>query len=250
MRINFSALSNKSLFGKIVRLPLSLIPKGTIIPILQGRLKGCKWIVGSSIHGCFLGSYEYQETSIFEERVKKGDIVFDIGAHVGYYTLLSAVLVGDKGKVFAFEPVPRNLFYLYRHLKINHFSNVKIFEIAVSDLEGMETFVSDTFNQSQSHFSLQGNLVVKKNSLDELFSRKEIPEPDFIKIDVEGAEKLVILGAKSLLQSVHPDIVISFHSFQLKKECCDLLRQFNYELKDVDRDEAGILATVLATLKL
>lgn len=65
-----------------------------VVPVLQGSLRGRKWIVGSSNHGCWLGSYEWKKQRLFTRTVSSGDVVFDIGAHVGFYTLLASVLVG------------------------------------------------------------------------------------------------------------------------------------------------------------
>ena len=66
--------------------------------------------------------------------------VFDIGAHAGYYTLIASKLVGGSGHVVAFEPAPRNLRYLRRHLSLNHVSNVTVLEVAVSDRAGVGRF--------------------------------------------------------------------------------------------------------------
>ena len=136
MFINFSALSPDTLLGKMLRLPLKVVPPRMIIPILQGRLKGRFWIRGSSNDGCWLGSYERKKTRLFEKTVTGGSVVFDIGANVGYYTLLASLLVGPGGKVFSFEPVPRNLFYLRKHLAMNRLKNVTVFEEAASDTCG------------------------------------------------------------------------------------------------------------------
>ena len=151
MGLNLSGVSNKGFIGRILRLPLNLIPPKTIFPILQGRLKGKLWVTGSSTHGCWLGSYEYEERILFEKTINRGGVVFDIGAHVGFYTLLASVLVGSGGKVFSFEPVPRNLLYLREHLRINNISNVKVIEKAVSDSYGMVYFETSIFS-SMGHF--------------------------------------------------------------------------------------------------
>lgn len=63
--MDFSGISNQTLIGKALRYPLKLIPQQMRIPILQGQLKGKKWIVGSSQHGCWLGSYEYDKQLLF-----------------------------------------------------------------------------------------------------------------------------------------------------------------------------------------
>jgi len=165
--VNFSAISDKTLVGKLLRSPLDLIPRNTVVPILQGSLKGRKWIVGSSNHGCWLGSYEYDKRLAFERVVGDGGVVFDIGAHVGFYTLLASVLVGPSGKVIAFEPVPRNVRYLQAHLRINHVSNVELIEAAVSDRMGVASFDESPGN-STGHLACGGSLRVKTVALDQL----------------------------------------------------------------------------------
>lgn len=138
--MNFSGISGHTLLGKALRFPLSFIPGNLKVPILQGRLKGKKWIVGSGVHGYWLGSYEYEKRRLFEEVVKPGSIVFDVGAHVGFYTLLASVLVGIQRKVFAFEPLPSNLHFLRTHIEINCIMNVTIIEAAVSNFSGATMF--------------------------------------------------------------------------------------------------------------
>lgn len=114
--MNLSGISSASVVGKLLRLPLVLLPGNLQMPIMQGRLKGKKWIVGSSNHGCWLGSYEYRKRILFEKMVPHGSIVYDLGGHVGFYSLLASVLVGPTGHVFVFEPFPANLAYLRKHL--------------------------------------------------------------------------------------------------------------------------------------
>jgi FkbM family methyltransferase len=231
--VNFSGISNEMLLGKVLRACLRWIPPETRMPILQGKLKGKKWIAGSSNHGCWLGSYEYEKRRIFEKTVTEGSIVFDIGAHVGFYTLLASVLVGPRGKVFAFEPLPCNLRYLREHLRLNALSNVTVIEAAVSDCSGIASF-GEGPNSSMAHISSQGGLRVKTVSLDDLISRGEIPVPNTIKIDVEGAEMLVLTGATSLLASAHPTLFLATHKDDLHQESCQLLRSLGYELQVID----------------
>ena len=127
--INLSGLSSRTLLGKLLRLPLRLIPPNSKVPILQGRLRGKWWIAGGGVASYWLGSYEFYKQRLFERLVTPGNVVFDIGAHVGFYMLLSSALVGTAGEVFAFEPVPRNLHYLYEHLRLNHVTNVTVADL-------------------------------------------------------------------------------------------------------------------------
>ena len=77
------------LWAKVIRLPLRTVPPGTVVPILTGRLRGRKWIVGSGDHSCWIGSYELEKQRAFAQVVHPGETVFDLGANVGFYTLLA-----------------------------------------------------------------------------------------------------------------------------------------------------------------
>src|SRR5947208_793716 len=99
----------RRLLAKLVRLPLRLIPSQSIVRIRSGDLRGWRWIVGSSTNGCWLGTYESHMQRLFREHIGPGSTVFDIGANVGFFTLLASKLAGEAGRVYAFEPLPRNL---------------------------------------------------------------------------------------------------------------------------------------------
>jgi FkbM family methyltransferase len=230
--VNFSGVAEKALAGKLLRLPLRFIPPHAVVPVLQGKLKGQKWIVGSSNHGCWLGSYEWDKRVVFEQVVGDGGVVFDIGAHVGFYTLLASVLVGPSGKVIAFEPVPRNVRYLQAHLRLNRISNVELIEAAVSDRKGVACF-DESLASSTGHLAPGGSLRVKTVALDQLVSAGEVPAPTCIKIDVEGGEALVLQGGKSVLSGLHPRIFLATHGSEVHRECCRLLRSLGYELKPI-----------------
>src|SRR5438128_664952 len=109
--MNLSRLSNNGLLGKALRLPLRLIPSQARMRVLQGGLKGKTWIAGSCTHGCWLGTYEFEKQILFQQVVTEGSVLYDLGANVGFYTLLASSLVGSRGHVYAFEPVPNNLRY-------------------------------------------------------------------------------------------------------------------------------------------
>jgi Met-10+ like-protein len=153
--MNFSGISGKTFLGRLLRYPLKFIPRRMKLPILQGRLRGKRWIAGSSTHGCWLGSYEYDQRILFEQLVAEGSVVFDLGAHVGFYTLLAAVLVGPRGKVYAFEPMPDNIYFLKEHLRLNRITNLTVIDRAVSDSSGVATFVEEP-SSAMGHFAALG----------------------------------------------------------------------------------------------
>ncbi len=239
-------MSNNSVLGKVLRFFLRLIPAHLQIPILQGRAKGYKWIVGSSTHGCWLGSYEFEKQLLFEKHIKPGDTVFDLGGHVGFYTLVASALVGSMGKVVVFEPASRNLLYLRRHLHLNHISNVTVIEAAVTDRRGCISFDTGK-SSSMGHISHLGSEKVATISLDEAINEGGIPAPNCMKIDIEGAELLALMGAKSLLEKWHPAVFLSTHGSDIHRACCSLLEGLGYNLFCIDGKELSRSNDVLAT---
>ncbi len=221
-----------AVFGKIIRLPLKLIPQGQVVPIIQGPLRGKRWIIGSSVHGCWLGHYEKQKQLLFAKNVKSGMVVYDIGANVGFYTLLSSHLVGPAGKVLAFEPVPRNVKFLERHLRLNGIKNAAIVAKAV----GLEnSFAKFDVGSSccQGRVCEQGKLDVEVIRLDSLVSNDYLT-PDIIKMDIEGGELDALLGGEQLLRSKMPTIFLATHGREIHEKCLELLRSIGYHLSAID----------------
>jgi FkbM family methyltransferase len=200
------------------------------MPVLQGRLRGMKWIVGSGVHGYWLGSYEAEKQRAFTRIVSGKKVVFDIGANVGFYSLLSAVLVGEQGKVFAFEPLPRNVEYLRRHLSINNIHSVSVLQLALSDSTGTTAF-EEAASHGMGRLSKEGSLLVRTDTLDRLYESGTLPDPEVMKIDVEGAEMYVLSGARRMLARAHPIIFLATHSQELHKECIEFLRSLGYRLE-------------------
>jgi len=232
--VNFSGISSKSFLGRLIRLPLRLIPAGMVVPILQGPLRGQRWITGSGTHGCWLGSYEYKKQRVFADAINPGMIVYDVGAHVGFYTMLASCRVGSSGKVIAFEPLPRNINLLKRHLALNGCGNVSVAEWAVSDRPGLAWFTANPERSFEGHLSAGGDFQVQAVTLDDLWSGGKLPIPDVIKIDVEGAEHDALLGARQLLKARHPLIFLATHSVEKHSQCCRLLLNLGYELHSID----------------
>lgn len=231
--MNFSKVNYQSFLGKILRLPLRLIPKGMVLPILQGRLKGTKWVVGAGEHGYWLGSYEMGKRLAFEREIKPGSTVYDIGANVGYFSLLASILVGESGKVFAFEPLPRNVEFLRKHISINKLSNIEVIEAAVSSQSG-EAFFDLGASTAMGHLSDSGGLEIQMVSLDDMVSAGEIKPPDYIKLDVEGAEYDALRGAEAVIDKFQPVLFLDTHQRSAHQNTINLLEQKKYQFEILD----------------
>jgi FkbM family methyltransferase len=231
---NLSGISRETLIGKLLRAPLWLIPRTTVLPILQGPLRGKKWIAGSGTNGCWLGSYEHDKQRLFQKTVRAGDVVYDVGANAGFYTLLASVLVGEKGHVCAFEPLPGNLGNLRKHLEINHVKNCSLIDAAVSASDGEAMFDPST-DRCTAHLSMSGSIPVRTVSLDALVSRNEIPPPNFMKIDIEGAEYDCLQGCAEIIRRYHPVIFLATHGQEVHDACMRLLAGWNYKVESLDK---------------
>ena len=231
--MNFSKINYQSILGRILRLPLRLIPKNWIMPIIQGQLRGKKWIVGSGEHGYWLGSYEMNKRLAFEKMIQPGFVVYDIGANVGYFTLLAAVLTGEKGQVYAFEPLPRNIEFLKKHISLNNLSNVEVIQAAVSDHSGEALFEFGA-STAMGHLSPTGDLRIKMVSLDRMIANGNLFAPDVIKIDVEGAEYEVLRGAENLIETSHPILFLDTHQREAHQNTLQFLREHKYQIKILD----------------
>lgn len=239
--MNFSGISNASLIGKLLRLPLRLMPSRMDVPVVQGPLKGMRWTVGSSNHGCWLGSYEYEKQLCVQRLVTPGAVAYDVGAHVGFYTLLLSKLVGPSGSVYAFEPFPRNLSFLQHHVAKNGLQNVRVIEAAVSDSSGAVQFEAGP-TSSMGHISGKGDLTVRSEQLDDVVEQRRIAAPDFIKIDVEGAEVAVLRGASKLLNDARPVVLLATHGEDVHAECLRILDYHHYGVEMIGKSHDELLA--------
>ena len=152
----------------------------------------------------YLREYESEYADYILRVLRPGDICFDVGANLGYYTILMAKSV-PQGKVYAFEPDPFSYALLQLNVQLNGLKNVIVNQSALGDRPGMSTFVQCTdsaFNsfRDTARRAVSGIIEVSVDTLDNFVYANNIPRIDFLKLDVEGAEGLVIAGAKKLFQ--------------------------------------------------
>ncbi|MGH9682881.1 MAG: FkbM family methyltransferase [Candidatus Acidiferrales bacterium] len=229
-----SRILHTTLLGKIIRLPFRILPRGVVVRVVRGPACGMRWIAHSSTHGFWLGYWELENQRRFASRLRAGDVVYDIGAHVGLYTLLSSRKVGSTGHVYAFEPFPRNADYLRRHVELNHLTNCTVTEAAVAKSSCFLKF-DPTELDSAGHLSSSGKLSVRATSIDEFASSAR--SPTAIKINAEGAEIDVLAGARETIRKFKPLIFLSTHSEELHRGCWELLLSFGYYPDRISSDK-------------
>jgi len=222
------------IFGKV-------LPR-TSYPVLTGPLKGAKFILGAlSGEGggasVYFNQMEAEQTSAMMEAIRPGGTFFDIGANVGFYSILASRLVGSKGKIAAFEPLVRNLSYLQRHVELNHADNVRVLPFALSSENTILSFSTGP-NSAMGHLDKdgRGEVLVPTVTLDEIAERLGMM-PDVMKMDVEGAEMDVFRGATRVLSEARPVIFLSTHSPELRTECLAFLGGLGYTVTSLIEDE-------------
>jgi FkbM family methyltransferase len=150
-----------------------------------------------------LGWIEGGTTELFTRLVRKGAYIIDIGANLGWFTLIAASIAGKEGVVLSFEPDPVNFSLLSRSVERNGFDNIRLFQQCASDVDGTRTLhmaPSEHMGQHSISRDMGGpKITVESATLDTIASNLRIDHIDVLKIDVEGAEPEVLAGAKLLL---------------------------------------------------
>ena len=153
-----------------------------------------------------LGTWEPQTTGLVKRLLRRGMTMADVGASIGYYTLLAAPLVEDAGHVYAFEPDPRILPALNQNVQVgSHNSRVTIVPAAVTNRPGKaRLFLAEPGLRDASLYTLDGDTnhstEVEATSLDAYFAALGWPRVDLVKMDIEGAERLALDGMRELSQ--------------------------------------------------
>ena len=164
---------------------------------------------------------EKYESDVFQfilKTVKKGQTILDVGSWVGPYTLLFSKLVGHDGKVIAFEPFPSTFNILLDNLEKNNISNVITENICLGNSVGKVGLKGSGKDVSMVNWNeTEVSQSITCTTIDKYCKDKKIV-PDGIKIDVEGAEGLVIEGAKNIIKSYSPWVLLEFHGNLFNKK--------------------------------
>ncbi|MGA2811995.1 MAG: FkbM family methyltransferase [Candidatus Acidiferrum sp.] len=225
-----------------------VLPRGTLVwaQVQSGPAKDLWLHLNPRTGGSyFAGGGEPAVQAALEEHLRPGMVFFDIGANIGFFSLLGARLVGPAGRVVAFEADPEAAARLSEHVSRNGFSWIAAEQRAVWSASTTVSFArtdpATSPDRGLGHVvsaPSEGTIEVHATSLD-VFARAEVA-PDFLKCDVEGAEVEVFRGAQRLLEQKRPGILCEMHSAENRRV---LLEEFaRYRYVSTDLDEVHVLA--------
>jgi FkbM family methyltransferase len=223
---------------------IKTIPRDSLVWIQVKRGAGAGlWLQVNPRTGAHIlnGSTELPVQTALQEHLHSGMVFYDLGANIGFFSLLGARLVGPGGRVFAFEADPELATRLRANGVRNHFTWISVEEMAVWSETRSVAFVRADPAQSPDRglgfVTASPNfeaLKVHAVSLDE-FARRS-PAPDFIKCDVEGAEVEVLRGARQLLQTKRPGLLCEIHSEENRRALLDEFSKAGYQWKLCDEN--------------
>ncbi len=230
-------------------MPFTAVMPGIGVPM---------WIRPKSYFSTFYVSgnvFEQEVVAFMKSRIGPGMTVFDIGANIGYFTLLTARLVGPTGTVIAFEPGQDAFDSLVANIDLNGFNNVYAKQIALCDKNGYEIYWQSKIERMNVYNSLINVEIpshISQNDfqkhripvryLDSIVAEERLPLPDFVKIDVEGAEMMVIDGMKDIL-SADKSMILVFEGSKVAcqknkyslRELVNAIEHFGFSCKALNR---------------
>jgi FkbM family methyltransferase len=204
------------------RLLLRALASGRLGPVLEPLLARRVWRVeqgegtGLKLHlpqnrDYIMGASELPVQRAIADRLRPGDVFYDVGANVGFFSLLAARRVGATGRVCAFEPVPTNAHSVRRNAELNGLHNLRVFEMAAGRENGVADFLLTRWDgggslseQAVTPAHVMARTQVRVVSLDGLVAAEALPPPDFVKIDVEGTEMDVLVGMSGTIRRCMP----------------------------------------------
>jgi len=239
MRRWLSRQQFRPVIGPIVRAATAPLRNRTRV-VAAGQAAGLRMDPSGANAGYALGTSEPLIQDVFAEHVPKGGVVWDIGANIGFYSLIASRLVGD-GEVVAFEPLPVNQEAIRRNIALNGVSNVVVSGVALADSEGtadlqihtrqtwakLDTSADTAF---QEELQATGHIRVEVSTIDAQL--RDLPVPGFVKIDIEGAEVAALRGASRLLSEHRPTVLCELHG--TNEAVCDLLESHGYTVSTIE----------------
>lgn len=211
--------------------------------IQDGPAAGLRFNPYFARYGHIEGTYEAPVQDFLARTLRRGDVFYDVGANVGYFSVLAAHFVGATGRVYAFEPLPLNAACIRRNARVNHMKQIRIFQFAVGEINGRDD-LTVTYHPGGATLKDAGKPPdaryirrVDVASLDAAQHSMSLRPPSLVKIDVEGAEVPVLRGMQRLIEQYRPVILYEIDDqdaavFDDKQRMCErLLAENGYSVK-------------------
>jgi len=199
--------------GKSTSDASTLVKHGSERNLYRTRFGDLFWL---NDHSCIdqgiiqTGLWEPHATAAVRKIVKKGDVAIDVGANIGYFTVILSKLVGSEGRVYAFEPTTKYCEILKRNIEANGIANCEVFQLGLSNKgQTVEIFndeASATIHVPEG-MPLGYRETIKVTTLNDFVGEHGLRKIDFIKIDVDGHEPLIFEGAWDILDQYYPVIL-------------------------------------------
>ncbi len=225
-------------------------PQGlTEVQVASGELAGMKLML--NLHNekdYWLGTYEPELQNAARKFVRSGMVIYDVGANIGYISLMMAQLSGINGKVFSFEALPNNVQRLQKNIALNQMESIiKVVPKAVVDISHPVSFLAHASNAMgkargsagrEAHYEQE--IKVDGLALDDFVFSEGNPAPALIKMDIEGGEVLAVKGMQRILKENHPILFIELHGQEAGRVVWQALSKAGYEILKMERGYARI----------
>ena len=230
--------------SNLIRQTLNLLsPEGfSKVTIASGRAEGLVMDLDlKKEKDYWLGTYEPKLQEMIHRYVREGWTAYDVGANIGYFSLILAKTVGISGDVYAFEAMPGNVKRLKNNLVLNEVSSrVKVLPYAVINeskpvqfLPGPSGAMGKVEGSAGRHEGHRESFEVQGISLDDFIADESNRPPNVIKMDIEGGEVLAIQGMKKVLTEIRPLIFLEIHGSDAAKSVWAGLNEVGYQISEL-----------------
>lgn len=235
------AIYNFKPLARLIRRGLNrAAPSGlTEVQIAAGDLAGFTLLLDMQTEKDYwLGTYEPDLQSALRELIAPGWVIYDVGANIGYVSLLLAKAAGEGGRVFAFEALPVNVERLRRNVELNGMNaRVAVVAGAVTQTTGpVRFFIHESGGMGKAEGSAgredryQSEVIVEGLSLDEFVFERGNPPPQAVKMDIEGGEVLALPGMCRLLARARPLMLMELHGPESARAAWETLTAAGYQI--------------------
>lgn len=213
------------------KLAVHLLPEE-----VETRVGSSRFVFRPKIDGLWYLNYSDAEPGVdrvLRENLKEGDTFIDIGAYIGYYSILARNIVGESGKVIAFEPNPESYKLLKKNFEMNGYTNCIAENIALSDEVGfVKLFIGKYTDDSSSLFSVENvdksRYVTVKTMIFDKYCEIYKISPNFIKIDAEGAEYRILHGMQKVIDVHKPNLLMEIHPKHMESQGISIRSLFDF----------------------